>query len=91
MSERQYVRREDVLTRSFADRVLIAARDRNDVVVLSGPATVAWALLERPLVATQVVQEVAKHYGRPPQTIAAEVDALLADLLGKGLLSGEEA
>ena len=91
MSERQYSQREDLLTRSFADRALIASRDRTDVVVLSGSAAVAWGVLERPLAAAQIVQQVAEHYGRTPREIAPEIEALLADLSGKGLLSKGES
>jgi hypothetical protein len=80
-----YVRAPDILSRSFADEVLLAAPRRNEVDQLKGPAADVWDLLDGPRTLDQVVTELKRRYGGAPvEKVRDEVQALLDDLVARG-------
>jgi hypothetical protein len=80
-----YMRAADVLSRSFADEVLLAAPRRNEVDQLKGPAADVWDLLDRPRTLADVVEQLKKRYGGAPvERVQDDVQALLDDLVERG-------
>ena len=80
-----YARAPDVLSRSFADEVLLAAPRRDEVDQLKGPAADVWDLLDGPRTLDQVVIELKRRYGGAPvEKVRDEVQALLDDLVVRG-------
>lgn len=80
-----YMRTEDVLYRSFAGEVLLAAPRRNEVDQLKGPAADVWDLLDRPRTLPDVVEQLKKRYGGAPvDRVQDDVQALLDDLVERG-------
>jgi hypothetical protein len=80
----RYVRAKDVLSRSVADEVLLAAPRRNEVDQLKGPAADVWDLLDGPRTVDQVVTELKRRYGGAPvEKVKDDVQALLDDLVAR--------
>jgi Coenzyme PQQ synthesis protein D (PqqD) len=72
------------LSRMFADEVLLAGSDRGEIDHLSGSARKAWDLLATPQTLDGLVNNLAEVYGTEASTIAADVEALVNDLLSRG-------
>ena len=81
-----YKHAEGVLSRSYADEVLLAAPRRNEVDQLSGPAADVWVVLDRPLRIDDIVERLTKLYGAPVERVKDDVQALLDDLVERGWL-----
>jgi len=81
-----YKHAEGVLSRSYADEVLLAAPRRNEVDQLSGPAADVWVVLDRPLRIDDIVERLTKLYGAPVERVRDDVQALLDDLVERGWL-----
>jgi hypothetical protein len=78
------VRSPDVLTRSFADEVLLASPAGGDVDRLEGSAAEVWDLLEEPRSMEDLVSTLARAYGVPAEQVRSGVEALLRELLERG-------
>ena len=72
------------LSRSFADEVLLAAADREEIDRLSGSARTAWDLLRKPQTLDSLVMNLAEVYDTETATIDADVEALVNDLVSRG-------
>jgi hypothetical protein len=81
-----YRHAEGVLSRSFADEVLLAAPRRDEVDQLSGPAADVWVILDQPLRVDDIVERLRKLYGAPVERVRDDVQALLNDLVERGWL-----
>jgi sulfur transfer complex TusBCD TusB component (DsrH family) len=80
-----YMREKDILARSFADEVLLAAPRRSEIDQLKGPAADVWDLLDRPRTLADIVEELKKRYGGAPvERVQDDVQALLDDLVARG-------
>jgi Coenzyme PQQ synthesis protein D (PqqD) len=83
--EELYMRADDILSRSFADEVLLAAPRRNEVDQLKGPAADVWDLLDRPRTLPEIIEQLKKRYfGAPVERVKDDVQALLDDLVDRG-------
>ena len=72
------------LSRRFSDEVLLASSAREEIDHLSGSARAAWDLLETPQSLDSLVTNLAEVYRTEPGTIAADVEALVNDLVSRG-------
>lgn len=75
-----------LLTRSFGDEVVIAAPGGEDFVHLRGTSAAVWGLLDVPRALPEIVEAVAEFYGAVPDAISSDVEALLENLLRRGLI-----
>jgi hypothetical protein len=68
------------------DDILLAPEGRDDFDHLSGTAAVVWSLLETPATLQSLVNELGEMYSVPTRSIAADVEALVADLTLRGAI-----
>lgn len=80
----RFVRSRVALSRRVGGEVLLAATDRPDIDRLSDSAGAVWTLLGEPLTKSVVVANLSEAYGVPGGQIAADVEALLDDLVRRG-------
>jgi hypothetical protein len=85
-NERPVRQAPSALCRDLGDEVLVAVPGRPDVDVLTGGAALVWRLLETPLLVGEMVAELAEPGGPDPLEVRAGLDAVLADLRGRGLI-----
>jgi len=81
----RYRRAPSVLSRTVGSEVLLTADDSAELRSLDGSAAIVWQFLIGPASAHQLTRLTAEAYGVAPATIAADVEALLADLESTGL------
>lgn len=74
------------LYRSVAGDVLIAAPDREDFELLAGAGSTVWHLLAVPRTLPELVEMTATTYAMPAAEIAADVEALVEELVQLGLI-----
>jgi hypothetical protein len=86
VTESRYRRAQGVLSRRYADEVLLASMDRDGCEGLSGPATDVWNLLESPRSLADLVGALAPGYSASPALIAKDVDALITTLRERGFV-----
>jgi hypothetical protein len=70
--------------RRVGDDILLAPIGRDDFDHLSGTAAVVWSLLDSPRSMDDLVSTLAELYSIPAEGIAGDVQALVADLVGRG-------
>jgi hypothetical protein len=75
-----------VLQRDLGDEVLLALPGRSDVDVLTGGAAMVWRLLDRPVAASELIDAVAGTEEADRTELRAELDGVVADLRGRGLI-----
>jgi hypothetical protein len=80
----RFVRSPVALSRRVGGELLLAAPGRTEVDRLSDSAGAVWSLLEEPMAAPALVTTLSEAYGVPEERIAADVEALLADLVRRG-------
>jgi Coenzyme PQQ synthesis protein D (PqqD) len=76
--------------RRVADDIILAPPGRDDFDQLSGTAAVIWGILATPSSLEQLVRTLADLYSIPPERISKDVDALVADLIGRGAIELQE-
>jgi pyrroloquinoline quinone biosynthesis protein D len=84
MTESAFVRSTSALSRTVGPEVFLAAPDRDDVDRLSPTAGAVWGLLDRPRTISSLVDELSRAFDAPRERLAEDVEALLADLAGRG-------
>lgn len=84
MYESLFQHSREALHRRVGNDVILARPDREDFDVLSSTAAATWELLETPRTASDLLNLLGSTYGVPPEAIAADVGALLDDLLRRG-------
>jgi hypothetical protein len=88
------LRRGDVIWRSVLDGVLVrrprsvagTAGDEAEVVRLSGSGVALWHALAAPVTHAELCAELARDHGVDVATVAADLQPVLDDLLGRGLV-----
>lgn len=85
-----YRRATGVPSRTVADRVILARPGRDDFDALTGPAVAVWNLLQEPRTLAELVDTLAWAYNAPRSEIDRDVSALLADLVARGLVRGDD-
>lgn len=65
--------------------MILARSDEEGFEVLEGPGAAVWDLLEEGATAPGIVDALAPSFGASREVIAADVDRLLEELLGRGL------
>lgn len=80
----RFVRSSVALSRRVGGEVLLAAPDGTEIDRLSDSAGAVWSLLEEPMAVPALVTTLSEAYGVPEERIAADVEALLADLVRRG-------
>jgi hypothetical protein len=75
-----------VLSRSAGTEVLLATADRDGVDVLSETAALVWRLLDAPRSLAEVVETLSEMYAAPADEIARDTEALVRDLVQRGLV-----
>ena len=76
-----------VLWRRSGDRVVVDRPGDDEALVLAGPASEAWALLAEPWTAAELTADLAGRYGERPETVRADVIAMLDQLRDAGALT----
>jgi len=80
----RFVRSPGALSRRVGGEVLLAAPGRGDIDRLSDSAGAVWSLLDEPRTMPGVVGSLSEAYGIAPERIAADVEALVDDLVRRG-------
>jgi coenzyme PQQ synthesis protein D (PqqD) len=66
--------------------IILAPPGRDDFDELSETAAVVWSILETPCSLEELVKNLADVYSVPTDEIAADVGALVADLISRGAI-----
>jgi hypothetical protein len=74
------------LYRSVGGDVLVAAPDREDFDLLAGAGSAVWHLLDVPRTLSEIVEMTGEIYGMPATAVAADVEALVDELIGRHLI-----
>lgn len=74
------------LYRSVGGEVLVTAADHDDIKLLAGAGPAVWHLLAVPRTLPEIVETTAEMYDMPAAAIAADVEALMAELIGLRLI-----
>jgi hypothetical protein len=74
------------LSTTLADEVIILGLDDSVYYGLSGAGTRIWELLQTPRTIGEIVQTIATEFDADAARVAADLDALLADLKSRGLI-----
>jgi len=81
-----YRRRPDVLWRRSLDSVVLLPAGSDDVITVSGTGADVWDLLETERSIEGLVGLLCEHYRGDPAIVALDVEQLVADLAGRGVL-----
>jgi hypothetical protein len=76
----QWERSERVLWRRMPDRILVAAADEDEVLVLTAAGTVLWDLLTEPTDVQAAVDFLAELYRTDPRVVMADILPLIDQL-----------
>jgi hypothetical protein len=79
------------LYRSVGDETVLALPDSEEFLTLSASATELWGLLGEPRTVEELVELIADRYAVHRSAIAADVEAVLVDLRGRGLVEAKGA
>jgi hypothetical protein len=82
----RYRRSRNILSRTYANEVVLASPDDETFELLSGPAADAWTLLSETPSEAQIVQTLADAYGASKETVAKDIRVLLEDLQRRGFI-----
>ena len=75
------------LSTTLAEEVIILGLDDSMYYGLSGAGTRIWELLQAPRSIAEIVDTVTTEFDATRERVAADLDALLADLQSKGLIA----
>lgn len=84
MNELWLIRSPSALSRAVGSDILVTAPGREDVVRLGGTAGAVWVLMESPQTISSLVDALSHRYRAAPETIAADVERLVSELLEQG-------
>lgn len=84
MRELWLLRSSSVLSRVVGSDVFLTAPGRGDVIRLAGTAGAVWELIENPQTVSSLVAALSRRYHAPRETIAADVERLVSELVGQG-------
>ena len=76
----------DLLSRSFAGRVILAAPGDEEIHSLSGTAGVVWELFDQPRTRSETSTILSEAFGVPLNEILPQVDDLIEQLVSRSLL-----
>lgn len=65
---------------------MLGAPGRKDVALLSTTAGAVWRMLDEPRTLRNIVEGIARAYGRPAPEVAPDVEVLLDGLVQRGLV-----
>jgi hypothetical protein len=82
----RFSRAPDLLTRSFAGRVILAAPGDEEIHALSGTAGVIWELFAQPRTRTETSTILSEAFDVPLGEILPQVDELIRQLVARNLL-----
>jgi hypothetical protein len=82
----RYAQSTSIPWRQIGDDIILAPAGRDDFDQLSGTAAVAWGILETPVSLENLVSTLAEIYAVPAEEIAADVHALVSDLVERGAI-----
>jgi hypothetical protein len=75
-----------VLFRRIGPEVVLARVDGEDLESLSETAGAVWGLLDEPRSVDELATALRASYGSDPARIASDVEALLDELVGRGVV-----
>lgn len=87
--DERLVRSAAVLWRDLGDEVILTTAERAGFELLSPTASEVWRMLERPRTRAELATSLAEAYGEPADRVAEEIEGLLAELAGRGVVSVE--
>jgi hypothetical protein len=87
----RYRAADSVHTRTFDGELVILDLAHGEYFALDPIGSRLWVALEQGRTIEQVAAEVVKEYDVSPETAAADLQALLEDLVRRGLLVAEGA
>lgn len=82
---------EDVLWRKVADEILISDATSETIFGLDGAGARMWQLLAENGSVDAAVDAIAIEFDAAPDAIAADLNALIEDLRGRGLVEIEQS
>lgn len=82
----QYRRAEHVHARRFDGETVILDLSRGEYFSLDGVGGAIWDALEQGLSRAEVVERLSAQYDSEVETIRADVDRIIGELLASGLL-----
>lgn len=74
----EFMRRKDVLCRSF-DGLLVVAPQSGEPTAFSGSASLVWSLLEKPIRLADLVVTITRSTGASPEVVRLDLEGLLAE------------
>lgn len=83
--------RHGQLSTTLAGEVVILDVERGVYFGLDGVGAKVWELLQAPVPVAEIVDRLAPQYDVARETLAADVQELLADLAGRGLIDVDPA
>ena len=91
-TRRVILRSTNVVTRELAGEIVLVpitqtSADFQQVYLLNNSGAAVWEALEEPRTLDELLSLLAESYDASRETIAADVEELLADLHTRGLLS----
>ena len=75
------------LSTVFGDEVIILGLDDNMYFGLSDTGARVWELVQSPRTVAEILDTIVAEYDVAPQRARADLDALLGDLLSRGLIA----
>lgn len=78
----------DVSTLELDGRIIALTPNREDVVFLNDTASAVWRLADGTRTLPQILDELAHAYDTQPETIADDVQAVIARFIDSGLMTG---
>ena len=85
--ESRFVRNPGVLWRQVAGVILLRTVDGPQTVELFGTGVLLWLALAEPITAGELAAELAAVIGVPVEIVTPDVQAALADLAARGLVT----
>ncbi|MFT6289452.1 MAG: hypothetical protein ACJAR2_000037 [Ilumatobacter sp.] len=79
-------RAPEALSRRVLDGLLVLGPDMSEVLEISAPGDVVWALLREPITVSELVVTLSDLYGVQAQTVRTQVQPTLEALLDGGAL-----
>jgi hypothetical protein len=77
----------DALSRELDGEVLVLDLKTSLYFGMTGTAARIWQLLEAGQAEDDIIQTLVREYNAEPQTIAADVESFVADLISRGLVT----
>jgi len=84
---RRWRRADDAISRRLPDGVLVMSLGAGDPIAVTGPGGALWERLDQPATIDDIITSLARHYDTGEQTVRADVEPLLANLLARRLVA----